>query len=277
MLVNLKEILETAKEGGYAVPAFNVYNMETVMGVIYAAEALDAPVIVQSYSRLFKEDTTFFIAPMVLAAAHRSKVPVCFHLDHGASELETTKALRQGCTGVMIDASKMPFAENVALTKRVVQTAAYDGVYVEGELGHVGSASDLNMDEFTEPDQAASFVQQTGVAALAVLVGSAHGRYKKPPKLDIQRISDISHAAGIPLVLHGGSGIPDDQLKAAIAAGICKVNFATDLCYAFLDCIAAKIDTRPALDVFMKDPINAVKAFAEDRIRLVGAEGKARK
>jgi ketose-bisphosphate aldolase len=275
MLVNFKEILSDAKKNGYAIPAFNVYNMETVMGVIYAAEELNSPVIIQSYSRLFREDTSFFIAPMVLAAANRAKVPVCFHLDHGTSELETIRAMRQGCTGVMIDASTMCFADNVALTKRVVQTAGYVNVFVEGELGHVGSTADTDMDEFTEPDQAARFVEQTGVAALAVLVGSAHGRYKKPPKLDIQRVADISCAAGIPLVLHGGSGIPDDQTRTAIAAGICKVNFATDLCYAFMDAVASKIDTRPPLDLFMKEPINAVKSFAENKIRLVGSGGRA--
>ena len=164
MLVNLKEILNAAKQGGYAVPAFNVYNMETVMGVIYAAERMHAPVIIQSYSRLFKEDTSFFIAPVVLAAANRAKVPVCYHLDHGASELETNRALRLGCTGVMIDASTLDFNGNAALTRRVVETAAYSGVYVEGELGHVGSVNDDAMDEFTEPEQAARFVRETGVA-----------------------------------------------------------------------------------------------------------------
>ena len=274
MLVNLKEILNAAKQGGYAVPAFNVYNMETVMGVIYAAERMHAPVIIQSYSRLFKEDTSFFIAPVVLAAANRAKVPVCYHLDHGASELETNRALRLGCTGVMIDASTLDFNGNAALTRRVVETAAYSGVYVEGELGHVGSVNDDAMDEFTEPEQAARFVRETGVAALAVLVGSAHGKYKKPPKLDIQRTADIAAATGIPLVLHGGSGIPDDQIRAAVKAGICKVNYATDLCYAFMDTLAAQIDTRPALDLFMKKPIEAVQAFAENRIELVGAAGK---
>ena len=275
MLDNLKEILEKAKAEGYAVPAFNVYNMETLMGVMYAAEELRSPVIVQSYSRLFKEDTSFFIAPMVHAAANRTDIPVCYHLDHGASELETTRAMRCGCTGIMIDASVLPFEGNVELTKRVVDTCAYDNVFVEGELGHVGSVNDECMDEFTEPDQAAKFVEQTGVAALAVLVGSAHGKYKKPPKLDIQRIDDIAKATGIPLVLHGGSGIPDDQIKAAIAAGICKINFATDLAYAFVDKIEETIHDRKALDVFMKAPINAVKEFAEEKIRLLGSEGKA--
>lgn len=275
MLVNLKEILDAAKADHYAVPAFNIYNMETAMGAAYAAEELHSPVILQAYSRLFKEDTALFLAPIVLSIAHRARVPVCFHLDHGASELETTKALRRGCTGVMIDASTLRFEENVALTRRVVETAAYDNVYVEGELGHVGSVNDLDMDEFTQLPQAVEFVRQTGVAALAVLVGSAHGKYKKPPKLDIQRVADISRATDIPLVLHGGSGIPDEQIKAAIGAGICKVNYATDFCCAFLDTVAAKIDSRPALDVFMKDPICAVQTFAEGRIRLVGSEGKA--
>ena len=107
------------------------------------------------------------------------------------------------------------------------------------------------------------------------MVGSAHGKYKKPPKLDIQRTADIAAATGIPLVLHGGSGIPDDQIRAAVKAGICKVNYATDLCYAFMDTLAAQIDTRPALDLFMKKPIEAVQAFAENRIELVGAVGKA--
>lgn len=275
MLVHLKEILDGAHRDGYAVPAFNVYNTETIAGVVYAAEALRAPIIIQIYSRLFKEDTAFFLSPAILAAANRAKVPICFHLDHGASELETTKALRRGCTGVMIDASTLSFADNIAVTKRVVTTAGYDNVFVEGELGHVGAASDVDMDAFTEPDQAAEFVRQTGVAALAVLVGSAHGKYKKPPKLDIRRTAEISQATGIPLVLHGGSGIPDDQIRAAIAAGICKVNIATDLCYAFLDAVESKIDTRPALDVFMKEPIAAVEAFAAARIRLVGSEGRA--
>jgi ketose-bisphosphate aldolase len=275
MLINLKEILEPAMAGGYAVPAFNVYNMETVMGVSYAAEALRSPVILQVYRRLFEEDTAFFLAPSILAAARRAKVPICFHLDHGVSELDSIRALCRGCTGLMIDASTLSFEDNVALTRRVAEIAAYGGVYAEGELGHVGSAGDLEMDEFTEPEQASQFARQTGIAALAIMVGSAHGKYKKPPKLDIQRILDISRATGIPLVLHGGSGIPDDQLKAAIAAGICKINFATDLCYAFLDSAASQIESRSALDVFMKKPIQAVRAFAENRIRLVGSAGKA--
>jgi len=275
MLVDLKDILSAAQRGGYAVPAFNVYNMETVMGVMNAAKEQRAPVILQCYSRLFKEETAFYLAPSILAAAQKATVPVCFHLDHGASELETTRALRYGCTGLMIDASALDYDGNVALTKSVVKAAAYAGVSVEGELGHIGSVSDDAMDVFTEPEQAAAFTDATGVAALAVLVGSAHGRYTKPPKLDIGRIGDIRAAVKVPLVLHGGSGIPDDQVRAAIAAGICKVNFGTDLCYAFLDTIFATSRKIGAIDSFMKEPINAVKAYAAGKMQLLGACGKA--
>ena len=275
MLVGLKEILALAQAGGYAIPAFNVYNMETVIGCITAAEDLHAPVILQTYSRLFKEGSGYYLAPSVLAAAKKAKVPVCFHLDHGASELETTRALRYGCTGVMIDASAMDFDRNVELTRKVVEAANYVEVTVEGELGHVGTVNDGCMDEFTEPVEAKCFVEATGVAALAVLVGTAHGRYKKPPKLDIGRIAAINEAVGIPLVLHGGSGIPDDQIRAAIRSGIRKVNFGTDVCYAFLDAVFASSKDVYAIDLFMKDAVKSVASFAKEKIRLLGAEGQS--
>lgn len=275
MLVNLKTILAMAEQGEYAVPAFNVYNLETLMGVVEAAEELKAPVIIQSYSRLFKEGSAFYLAPAVLAAAERSDVPICFHIDHGASEMETTMALRYGCTGVMIDASALPFKQNVELTRRVVETSGHVGVPVEGELGHVGTVNDSSMDEFTDVNEAKDFVASTGVAALAVLVGTAHGRYKKPPKLDIQRISDISEAVKTPLVLHGGSGIPDDEIKAAIRAGIRKINFGTDVCYAFLDAVFETSRDIFAVDLFMKPAVKSVKAFAQSKIKLLGAEKQA--
>lgn len=275
MLVNLKEILDIAEKGGFAVPAFNVYNMETVMGAIEAAEEAKAPVILQSYSRLFKEGSAFYLAPIILKAAESASVPVCFHLDHGAGELEVTRALRYGCTGIMIDASALDFEDNIAMTKKIVDTCGYLGVPVEGELGHVGTVNDTSMDEFTNVAEAKTFVEKTGVAALAVLVGTAHGRYKKPPKLDIERIADIKKATGIPLVLHGGSGIPDDQIVASIKAGIRKINFGTDVCYSFLDGVFGVSRDIVAIDLFMKEPIKAVKAFALSKINLLGAAGKA--
>ncbi len=275
MLTGLKEIIESARDGGYAVPAFNVYNMETIMGVMAAAEELSSPVIIQMYSRLFKEGSAYYAAPSIIKAANGSKIPVCFHLDHGASELEVTRALRYGCTGVMIDASAYDLQTNITITKKTVETAGYAGVTVEGELGHVGSAGDERMEEFTSVQEAKRFVDETGVAALAVLVGTAHGHYKKPPKLDIQRIADIASATDTPLVLHGGSGIPDDQITEAIKAGICKVNFGTDVCCSFLDEVFNTSRSIIGIDLFMRAPVESVRRFALEKIKLLGAAGRA--
>lgn len=278
MLVNFKTIIDMAEKGGFAIPAFNVYNMETVMGVLDAANEAKSPIIMQVYPRLFKEKAGYFVSPMVIAAANQAKVPICFHLDHGPSLLEVTRALRWGATGIMLDGSPLPFDENVALTKQVVDICKNVDVAVEGELGHIGTVNDDSMDEFTEPEAAAEFVEKTGVYALAVLIGNAHGRYKKPPKLDIDRVAAIREATnGTALVLHGGSGIPDDQIKAAIKAGIRKINIATDVCYTFLDAVDAEYhnpNKSVAVDNFMKKPIEAVKEFALTKIALTGAQGR---
>lgn len=278
MLVNFKTIIDMAEKGGFAIPAFNVYNMETVMGVLDAANEARSPIIMQVYPRLFKEKAGYFVSPMVVAAANQAKVPICFHLDHGPLLLEVTRALRWGATGIMLDGSPLPFDENVALTKQVVDICKNVDVAVEGELGHIGTVNDDSMDEFTEPEAAAEFVEKTGVYALAVLIGNAHGRYKKPPKLDIDRVAAIREATnGTALVLHGGSGIPDDQIKAAIKAGIRKINIATDVCYTFLDAVDAEYhnpNKSVAVDNFMKKPIEAVKEFALTKIVLTGAQGR---
>ena len=152
MLVTLQEIIGMAEKGNYCIPAFNVYNTETVMGVFDAAEEAKAPVIMQVYPRLFNEYVGYYLAPAILAAAKKATVPVCFHLDHGPSEAEVMKALRLGATGIMLDGSTHPFEENVALTKHIVESCKAVGVGVEGELGHIGSVNDDAMDEFTSPD-----------------------------------------------------------------------------------------------------------------------------
>ena len=274
MLINLKQILDMAEEGGYAIPAFNVYNMETVMGIIRAAEEAKSPVIIQSYSRLFTNEEGYFVSPIILAAAKRASVPVCFHLDHGAGKTEVIRALRYGASGIMIDNSNLPFDENKKATKEVVEMCGAVGIPVEGELGHIGSVNDAEMQEFTKVDEAVEFVDKTGVCALAILVGTAHGRYKKAPKLDIQRISDIHKATDAHLVLHGGSGVPDDQLKAAVDAGIRKINFGTDVCYSFLDKVFETSRDLVAIDLFMKDAIESVKKFALTKIDLLGARNR---
>lgn len=275
MLVNLKEILEIAEKGEFAVPAFNVYNMETAVGVIKAAEELKSPVIIQCYSRLFTQEAAYYIAPMVLKAAHDSKVPICFHIDHGVGYNEVVKAVRFGCTGAMIDASTYPIDENIAITKKVVEMCDALNIPVEGELGHIGVAANGDENaEYTKVDEAVKYVNETGVSALAIMVGTAHGRYKKAPKLAIDRIKEIKEAVNIPLVLHGGSGVPDDQVKASIEAGIRKVNFGTDLCYSFLDAVFETDRSIYAVDLFMKGAIESVKEFAKSKITLLGAENR---
>lgn len=279
MLVRLREIIDMAEKGGYAIPAFNVYNTETVMGVIKAAEEERAPIIIQVYPRLLNEEVGYYLCPAIIAAARKATVPVCFHLDHGPSEFEVQKALRWGATGIMYDGSVHPFEKNVETTKHIVDICGTIDVDVEGELGHVGSVNDDAMDEFTDPQEAAEFVKRTGVCCLAVLIGNAHGHYKKTPKLDIERVKAIREATnGIPLVLHGGSGIPDDQVKAAIKAGVRKMNIGTDVCCAFAEGTKETLDDPNrslAIDLFMKHPIETVKKLAVDKIRLVGANGKA--
>ena len=278
MLVTLQEIIAMAEEGNYCVPAFNIYNLETMMGILDAAEELKAPVIMQLYPRLINEEVGFYLSPAALAAAHKAKVPVCLHLDHAAAKEEVYKSLRWGYTGIMQDGSSLTYEENVALTRSTVEMCATIGVGVEGEIGHVGFAYEETMGDFTDPAEAKDFVEKTGVCCLAVLVGNAHGHYKKEPKLDIQRIKDIREACGVPLVLHGGSGIPDDQVKAAIANGMRKMNIGTDVCCAFAEGTKETLDDPNrslAPDVFMKKAIASVKALATDKIRLCGADGKA--
>ncbi len=279
MLVNLKEIINMAEKGEYCIPAFNVYNIETVMGVIAAAEEAKAPVIIQVYPRLLMEEVGYYLAPVVVAAAQKASVPVCFHLDHGPDELAVQRALRWGCTGIMYDGSVHSFEENTSNTKHFIDICETLNVGVEGELGHVGSVNDDAMEEFTDPEEAGEFVKIAPVTCLAVLIGNAHGHYKKTPCLDIERVKAIRKATNnTPLVLHGGSGIPDDQVKAAIKAGIRKMNIGTDVCCAFADGTKASLDDPNrslAVDLFMKKAIATVKELALEKINLVGAKGKA--
>jgi len=279
MLLDLKKLLEIAEEKRFAVPAFNVYNMETVMGVLQAAEETRAPVIMQTYSRLVASGVAYYVAPIVLAAAHSSSVPICFHLDHGAGETEVIRSLRYGFTGIMYDCSSLPLDQNIAETLRIVELCERAGVFVEGELGHIGSTKDEITNEYTDVDEAIRFIQETGIAALAVQVGTAHGRYKKSPQVAVDRIAAIRKEAkkanvNVPLVLHGGSGIPDEQVRAAIDAGIRKVNFGTDICFTFLDRIFETSRETYAIDLFMKGAVQAVKEFALEKIQLLGAEDK---
>ena len=269
MLCTLGEILEWAKNKRCAVPAFNVYNAETVIGVAEAAKEMKAPIIIQIYSRLFDEINGSYAMACAKEAAHSLRTPVAIHLDHGAGMKEVVRALSLGASSIMIDASSQPLDENIAITRSVVNMCKDLSLEVEGELGHIGMTSEGISDQLTDPDEALRFVSETSVSALAVLIGNAHGRYKLPPKLNIERTRKIAEAVKIPLVLHGGTGIPDDQILAAVDVGVKKVNFGTDICYAFLDALKCVPDSLYALDLVMKEPIESVKRYAISKIKLL--------
>ena len=272
MRYTLKEILDIAEENGVAIPAFNVYNLETLMGVAAAVEETKAPVIIQMYSRLFNTGTGKFMTPVIIDVMNSLKTPVAFHLDHGAGIPECIRAMRYGTTGIMIDASTMDLDRNIEVTKKTVDMAREAGVSVEGELGHIGSTKDEEWDSCTEVKDAVRYVDETGIDALAIMVGTAHGKYAKAPVLAIDRIKEIHEATKAHLVLHGGSGVPDDQITAAIKAGIRKINFGTDVCYAFIDGYKELDPYAKPLDVTMSTVSENVKKFAIEKIKLLGAD-----
>lgn len=282
MLVTAKEMLQKAREGKYAIGAFNVENMEMVMAVLAAAEAKNSPVIMQTTPGTIKYAGVDYYYANVAAAAKRSSVPVVMHLDHGDSFQRAMAAYRAGYTSIMIDGSKLPFEENIDLTKRVVDACHPGDVYVEGELGKVGGKEDdLEGDDdnpYTDPEEAKIFVEKTGVDYLAIGVGTAHGVYKGIPKVNTDLIATIHDMVDVPLVLHGTSGVPDEQVITAVKNGICKVNYATDLRIAF---------TRGAKEFMAEHPeafdpkkystqgMVEVQKYVEQKIEVCGSVGKA--
>ena len=236
-LVTTKQLLLDAQKGGYAVGAFNVENMEMVQAVVAAAEELRSPVIMQTTPSTVKYANLNYFYENVKVAAQESSVPVVIHLDHGNSFELAMQAYRTGYTSIMIDGSHEGFEDNIALTSAVVKACHPGEVPIEAELGKVGGKEDDldggEGDPYTNPQEAAEFVERTGIDSLAVVIGTAHGVYKGVPKLDFSRLSEIRKAVSIPLVLHGTSGVPDEDVAECIKRGICKVNYATDLRIAF--------------------------------------------
>lgn len=236
-LVTTKQLLLDAQKGGYAVGAFNVENMEMVQAVVAAAEELRSPVIMQTTPSTVKYANLNYFYENVKVAAQESSVPVVIHLDHGNSFELAMQAYRTGYTSIMIDGSHEGFEDNIALTSAVVKACHPGEVPIEAELGKVGGKEDDldggEGDPYTNPQEAAEFVERTGIDSLAVAIGTAHGVYKGVPKLDFSRLSEIRKAVSIPLVLHGTSGVPDEDVAECIKWGICKVNYATDLRIAF--------------------------------------------
>ena len=281
-LVTTKQMLLDARKGRYAVGAFNVENMEMVMAVIQAAEELNAPVILQTTPSTVAYGGLDYYLANVKAAADQVKIPVAMHLDHGSSFELAMKALRTGYTSIMIDGSHESYERNVALSRKVVEACIPVEVPVEAELGKVGGKEDdLDGGEgngYTDPEEASDFVKKTGVDSLAVAIGTAHGLYKGEPKLDLNRLSELADAVPVPLVLHGASGLPDETVKEAIARGICKVNYATELRIAYSE--GVKEVLRQAPDTIDPKKYGSfgkekVKQFVMDKIRTCGCAGKA--
>ncbi len=256
-LVRSKELLLDAQKKHYAVGAFNIENMEMLQAVIAAAEAENAPVILQTTPSTLKYADTSLYSAMAKAVAEKTFVPVAIHLDHGNSAELCEKAARDGYTSLMIDGSKLPLEQNIQLTKKVVEMAKEYKVCpsVEAELGKLGGKEDDvevkdGEDTCTDPIEAVQFVEESGIDSLAVAIGTAHGFYKGTPKLDFERLAEIRNNVSVPLVLHGSSGVPDADVIKAISLGICKVNFATELRVAYSDAVKSCIQQ----DLTVYDP-----------------------
>lgn len=281
MLATGKEILDAARAGGYAVGAFNCHTLDMITAVVDVATAERAPVILQFTEGSVKTNGWDSVAAVARQAAINAPVPVAIHLDHGANFNLAVRAIRHGFTSVMVDGSELPYAENVALTRRVIEVARAAGVSVEAEIGHVGGVEDDQGSVhgwMTEPADAEQFYQDCGMDYLATAFGTAHGFYKEEPKLDLDRVSLIARRVPIPLVMHGGSGVPDEQVLAAIARGICKVNVATELKDAWARALRTYLNENPEeLDPrrIMTLPRAAVQNVVRDKIRLCGSSGKA--
>lgn len=238
--VSAKEMLYRAREGGYAVGAFNAENMETVQAIVAAAERMNSPVMVQTTPGSIKHAGIRQFAAMARAAAEAAGVDVCLHLDHGDSVGLCRDCIGAGYSSVMIDGSRLPFEKNVDMSRKVVELAHAHGVTVEAELGALGGKEDGlegAQQQYTDPADARRFCRETGVDSLAIAVGTAHGVYKTTPVLDLDRIDAIRRVTDVPLVLHGSSGLSDQCVIECVRRGICKVNFATELRIAFTDAV----------------------------------------
>lgn len=281
-LVKSTELLKKAQSEGYAIGAFGAENMEMVQAIVAAAEEQNAPVIIQTTPSSVSHASVDMFRAMAYAAAKDASVPVVLHLDHGNSFELCKKALNAEYTSIMIDGSKLPFEENISLSKKVVEIASKKGIPVEGELGTIGGKEDdhvvLDKDAlYTNPLQAKEFVERTGVQSLAVAIGTAHGFYKEEPKLDFDRLDEIRQVVDIPLVLHGASGVSDESVMQSVKKGICKVNYATELRVAYTTGIKRVMEEDP--EVFDPKKYNAagreeVKKLVMEKIKVCGSVDK---
>lgn len=283
MLVNSKEVLEKAKEGKYAVPHFNINNLEWARFILEECEKEKSPVILGVSEGAKKYMVGFHtVTEMVKAMVEELQitVPVVLHLDHGSSVASCKEAIDAGFTSVMIDASKYSVEENIQMTKEVVEYAHQKNVTVEAEIGHVGGEEDGVADElaYAKVEDAIRLAKETGIDSLAPALGSVHGIYKGEPKLDFQRMMEIKEKTNLPLVLHGGSGIPDELIKKSVTCGICKLNINTDLQIVWAKAVRSFLDENQSVydpRKVIKAGEQAIKDKIDEKIRLLESNGKA--
>ncbi|MTI94675.1 MAG: tagatose bisphosphate family class II aldolase [Firmicutes bacterium] len=283
ILINTKQLLKAARAGRYAVPAFNIHNLETIQVVVETAAELKSPVILAATPGTVKYAGPEYLLAMAQAASKRCQIPIALHLDHFEAPQRLKELMAMGYPSVMIDASHSPLAENIATVKDIVAFARQYDVSVEAELGRLGGQEDdLVVDEkdafLTDPAEAEEFVSQTGVDSLAVAIGTAHGLYKAEPKLDFQRLEAINQRLDTPLVLHGASGVPEADVKKTITLGITKVNIATELKIAFADGLKEYLAANPGANDprhYMPPGMQQMQQVVADKIRMCGSVGKA--
>lgn len=277
MLVNLQDILPKAQAEHYAVGLFNTTDTDMLEAAIRAAEELKSPIIIGTAEVLLPYGELKLIAPSILAAARRASVPVVVHYDHGLTFERCMEALKLGFTSIMFDGSAGDTEQNMADTREMVRIAHAMGATVEGEIGHVGQASsgdEAAKDRYTTVEEAQTFLEATGVDALAIAIGTAHGAYKMKPELDLARLREIRAAVDVPLVLHGGSGLSDDDFRNTVRDGIAKINIFTDLCQAGAAASAkAAADGLDYLEM-RSARVNAICEAVKAKMRLFGSVGK---
>lgn len=278
MLATLRDVLPLAQEKGYAVGLFNTTDTDMLEAAISAAEEMRAPLIIGTAEILLPYGELKLIAPALLAAAKRATVPVVVHYDHGLTLERCREALELGFTSIMLDGSTKTYDENVEMTRKAVAMAKEFGASVEGEIGHVGNAADMDeMDDsgYTTDEEAIRFVADTGVDALAVAIGTAHGAYKRKPKLSLERLRSLKKAVSVPLVLHGGSGLSDDDFRNAISDGIAKVNIFTDLCVAGMKACREATEQGEDYLTARNHKVASIRKAVQEKMRLFSCAGKA--
>ena len=278
MLVNFKDILSDAQKNRYAVGLFNTTDTDMLEAVIAAAEEERSPVIIGTAEVLLPHGELKLIAPSVIAAAKRASVPVVVHYDHGLTFERCMEALSLGFSSVMFDGSASDPVTNVAETKEIVRIAHSFGATVEGEIGHVGNVGEddnTDADLYTTPEEALEYIAATGIDACAIAIGTAHGAYKKAPKLDFDRLSQIRAVTDTPLVLHGGSGLSDDDFRTAVSRGIAKVNIYTDLCLAGVRAMTAGLAEGKSYLEIRDRKVEEIRETVRNKMRLFGSVGRA--